>query len=525
MGKKFIDKRKAATFHLLARDSSDPSQSNGPDSDHVFVRVDNNPVMIDGFDESHDNDSNSDGLADDPDSRFADAPEDEDFTVTTPAWLSVGESVPLPDHIRREILELGFPDDGYNYLKHMREIKNRGGGSMYYQNPNPNLDQIPRDVKAYDASKVKVEGTNVEVNEDKIIYKVAEKTVNVRVKKAVDPEVVALLDDVNSLCGSDIEDLEEDFVVRANLPVEGEDPSVEEDCILADESDEHMVDELSSFHMNKNIVQARDYASEGKDVNIHEKPRARRPLDEQFDMLELQEYGTDSDNDYGKFEDEEEEPLEKKLNNAFTHHKIDDLELYDKYKTPADFLRGDDNKQNQDLSGSAAVLRRCVEYAEKYENCDEDEREVVVEESSDESEAWDCETIVSTYSNLDNHPGRIGAPGIARKKKLTETISEALKRNNNNVISLHGKERIPVDYLPHAKSAPKEKVKVAVKPEQPKKRQEESKEEKKERKSAIKEEKREARRLKKETKELYRDEAKRAQKAASVSGPSSIRLM
>lgn len=41
----------------------------------------------------------------------------------------------------------------------------------------------------------------------------------------------------------------------------------------------------------------------------------------------------------------------------------------------------------------------------------------------------------------------------------------------------------------------------------------------------MKEERREARRVKKEMKGLYRCEAQRAQKAAAVSGPSSIHLM
>lgn len=53
----------------------------------------------------------------------------------------------LPEHVRREILELGFPDDGYNYLLHLREINNAGGGSSYYHNRKAKLDQVPIDVK------------------------------------------------------------------------------------------------------------------------------------------------------------------------------------------------------------------------------------------------------------------------------------------------------------------------------------------------------------------------------------------
>lgn len=133
--KKFIDKKKAATFQLLARDSSDPNFDDTPGNDRVFVRVDNNPYSLDTIDENHD-DSNS---------IFADAPEDDDdggleFNGST-------TTASLSEPIRREILELGFPDDGYNYLAHLREIKNTGGGSAFYHNPKFRLDQLQRDVK------------------------------------------------------------------------------------------------------------------------------------------------------------------------------------------------------------------------------------------------------------------------------------------------------------------------------------------------------------------------------------------
>lgn len=129
------------------------------------------------------------------------------------------------------------------------------------------------------------------------------------------------------------------------------------------------------------------------------------------------------------------------------------------------------------------VIRRCVEYAEKYEN--EDEEVVVVQESSDESEEWDCETIISTYSNLDNHPGKIQAPELARKKKLAETVSGALSATNH-VISLKGKEKLPVDFLPYSRRGTSETMKSMgcqkTEPQKRKQHGQESKEEKKERK-------------------------------------------
>lgn len=118
--KKFIDKKNAATFQLIARDSSDPAFSH---SDRVFVRVDNNPLSS-------------------ADSVFDDSPDDPDADEAS--GVNGGQ---LPEDVRKEILELGFPDDGYNYLTHLREIKNTGGGSMFFHNPKFRLQHLPRDVK------------------------------------------------------------------------------------------------------------------------------------------------------------------------------------------------------------------------------------------------------------------------------------------------------------------------------------------------------------------------------------------
>ncbi|CAI9771300.1 unnamed protein product [Fraxinus pennsylvanica] len=75
------------------------------------------------------------------------------------------------------------------------------------------------------------------------------------------------------------------------------------------------------------------------------------------------------------------------------------------------------------------------------------------------SEIWDCETIVSTYSNLDNHPAKIVAPGGRRKKKLTETISGA-QSVVSQMIVLKGREKLPVGFLPQREMHGVEKVKA-----------------------------------------------------------------
>ncbi|KAL7175257.1 hypothetical protein ACSBR2_028962 [Camellia fascicularis] len=183
----FINKKQSATFQLLARDSSDPNYTDGTSGDRIFVRVDNNSYSPDTFFEGDEDGQFADN---DPNSVFADAPDycdDEDDGGDLPKQIRAppqSAAAVLPEHVRREILELGFLDDGYNYLIHLREIKNIGVGLAYYHNSKAKLDQLPLDVKAYDAWRVEIPGVNDDLNE-KSIYNVASRTVGVRIQKAV----------------------------------------------------------------------------------------------------------------------------------------------------------------------------------------------------------------------------------------------------------------------------------------------------------------------------------------------------
>lgn len=524
----FIDKKNSATFKLLARDSSTLHASDAtsvpPASDRVFVRVDNNLFHVSGSFMNDDDDADHEPVSqkvEDGGSIFADAPGDIDdqlnFSHTrkndTSRGLTNRDSCSLPDEIRKQILELGLPDDGYNYLKHLREINNSGAGSAYYENSKARLDLVPLDVKAYDASRLKVTGDESEKNS---ISTVASKAVNVRVHKVIDPDVVRLLDDSDlSRFGSDTEDFEEDFVFKANLPEGNEQGNEESD------TEERKLCLTKAEEVNESLDE------DGEDEQVDgEKPRIHRLLDEQFDLLALQEYNDDTCSD-------EDGCLEMgggkhavNLHDALKGCKVDDLEVEEQYRVPSDYARKQEELgMGNQFDDSIDVIRRCREYAAKYFNEDEDNEEsIMVEESSDDSEIWDCETIVSTYSNLDNHPGKIQGPGNPKWKSAKNLRVDSIKKVD--MIELRGKEKLPLEFLPHGK---KEFDKLKKPPgsemERSKPRREESKDEKKERKVAVKEEKREARRAKKELKELYRCESYKAQKVVAISMPPAVHLM
>ncbi|XP_020586499.1 uncharacterized protein LOC110028832 [Phalaenopsis equestris] len=172
----------------------------------AYLSVDKNVFSVPGIeDDNGGNDRAAAELAelkgvDNDDSIFADAPGDTDdegrfsqplLRHSAHVTSNHAASNLLSDKVRQEILELGLPDDGYNYLQHLREIGNASAGAAYYQNNNARLDLVPIDVKAFDASRLKLRG--VESDKDSI-YVVATKVVGVRVQKVSDPDVARLLD-------------------------------------------------------------------------------------------------------------------------------------------------------------------------------------------------------------------------------------------------------------------------------------------------------------------------------------------
>lgn len=139
--------------------------------------------------------------------------------------------------------------------------------------------------QAYDASRVKVLEVVDSDPSDDSIYKVASKTVGVKVKRAVDEEIAALLADGDlSRFDSDLEDLEEDFVVKANLPEEGEDEIVDKKINEQPEVIKREYIESNNVVPSAGVFDDADDDSSGEPQQ-DEKPRARRFLDEQFELV------------------------------------------------------------------------------------------------------------------------------------------------------------------------------------------------------------------------------------------------
>jgi protein LTV1 len=127
---------------------------------------------------------------------------------------------------------------------------------------------------------------------------------------------------------------------------------------------------------------------------------------------------------------------------------------------------------------------------------------------------WDCESIISTYSNLDNHPVRINEPKREpRSKKAAPSASSAepavADRESPKRIVLSAKSGMPVGVFPATQPQEPEGpgAEGALENKGTGRSKGESKEEKRARKSRVKEERQVTRVAKTQTKAVFKQEA------------------
>ncbi|MCO5569510.1 hypothetical protein L7F22_023223 [Adiantum nelumboides] len=192
--KKFILKKQSATYRLVFKESS--SAAAGEGTDRVFVRVDGGDSYVPGFDSEFDEEDNG---------QYAQEQEAHDRGAGC-----------IFEDARREMLELGFPDDGYNYLQHLREVGPSGRIGSFVPTNRARLDTLHPDIKAFDASKVRVPLAVKENQSTALTVSGGAHRIRGPVSRVIDFDVAALLDkeDDNSLVSGD--EIEDDFVVLAN---------------------------------------------------------------------------------------------------------------------------------------------------------------------------------------------------------------------------------------------------------------------------------------------------------------------
>ena len=466
--KKFIDKNSATTYHLVHRSQKDPLQADEDAPQKVLVPSD-------------------------------------------------------PEHAAEQ-RKCGIDfDDDYDYLQHLKspgDLNNVGPGTEVYRVPAKKEQEVTK--KSHYELPAEVFPSQVE-NEVGLLNMAAPCS---GPRLDFDPDILAALDD-------DYEhqdDIEDDFFAIADseqMPeiAEGEEeraaqlmPEIngeanpwadfyayrDSQAQAAANSDEELfeydeqfeyegqsecewsdeVGSLKSFGAEETKTRFTNYSMTSSVVKRNSQ---LEQLDEAFEKVYEAEYGEDQ---IGDLSDEEEEgPME---DNDLMRSLI------------ADFEKNQIKEKSRHAEYMKSKVKNLVpkkELSEKEEQ-DEEEEEEEEEETEiirvcvpqDKEDRWDCETILSTYSNLYNHPKIIEAPSKKKNKAKKISVCEAAPEPEPE------RER-PITYRPAGETL----------------------EEKKARKNAVKEEKRLRRQEKKEHKLAFKAESLK-QKKASVANKRNKKL-
>ncbi|XP_055625780.1 protein LTV1 homolog [Toxorhynchites rutilus septentrionalis] len=361
--KKFIDKKKAVTFRLVNRSQQDPLFVDENAPQHVLV-----PVSAPGKD-----DPRASGAA-------------------SRASTSAGQVDPTK---RRDVqAKFGiYFDDDYDYLQHLREP---GRNEVYWEPVQP--------TKTAGAEKVSIKlpssvfASEVE-EEEGLMKKKAQQRPGPR--PDWDPDVVAALDD-----DFDYEDpenqLDDDFMDQAmGGDADGDDYFDEEDeCSDVDSNEAGMYDDeerdgLGPLDFDREETKSRftEYSISSSVIRRNEQLSL---LDDRFEKF----YEQYNDPELGALECEDIEG----------HIDIDDdvlLQYAEKYRKERD--------EKYDVAYDKQWDKERILQLQEVSSDEEEMVEMVVEDETQKK--WDCESILSTNTNIYNHPKLIEEP---RKQKVAK---------------------------------------------------------------------------------------------------------
>ncbi|TMW58941.1 hypothetical protein Poli38472_007086 [Pythium oligandrum] len=528
MGKKkpFINKKTAQHFHVVHRSQRDP-KANDPDASKYVLLSANKPMELASDSEDDDEDDDDEDLSDDDMPDLIDSPKAS--AARAPAArgpVKKKSKAAFPTRrvrfgeIEAEDMvdELGIVRDGYDYSQHLKEM---GKGRFYsaggeFQNHNAMAQRV-------------------ELPDD-VLPSAEEQD---RLLEAITLTTETMDDDLReALVNNDaFEELDDDFMAQAAA----EDP--DDNAADGFDYDAHIAKLMAAasgvpkFKGNLTDSEDEEFDSDEDDEDDFsdlegiDRTEHQRALDDAFEKLMAEEY---DDDQLGELEDDDPDTRgDVVLEGALLESIVEDF-----VNVRQEMLNDEGKLGNPMRSGNRLkeILEECERERALEEGETEEEEEPTVEEDPQveqdlrdmfernaylaprERETWDVETIVSTYSNLDNHPTVLREDTSMlkkkKKKKVLPSVDEdtlAAAARNKSQILLSSKTGMPLGIF---ESTPKQKERAAKTeapegPVAPKKKSAESKEEKKARKEAVKQQKQQRRQEKKEFKTAFKQEEQR----------------
>lgn len=391
-----------------------------------------------------------------------------------------------------------FFDDDYNYLQHLREPVGEDVVWEYVENPNQPKTKAERRKLQLPSSVFQSE-----VEEDEGLLNKAAPRPGPR--PDLDPEVVAALDDDFNFSDPENE-LDDDFMAQA---MGGEDEEYDEEeeersdidsdgQMYSDddeENEEELMDRLGPL-MRKDRFEDEETKSRFTEYSMSSSVIRRNEqlslLDDRFEAF------------YASYDDPELGPLDmEEIEGTWGQKHPLVLGCYKQYKNS-----GKMEEYNKKWDSQR------IKKFENEINSDDDMVDMEVSEE-DKQKKWDCESILSTYSNIYNHPKLINEPR-RKKKSIIEidpktgvpmnTLGNGAGKLTTKALAKLDAETDAKETGPKSLCAKSVMSTLSVLSMRPK---DESVEEKKERKKLLKEYRSERRIEKKANADAFKEEKKR----------------
>ncbi|KAM8878288.1 protein LTV1 homolog [Spinachia spinachia] len=460
--KSFIEKKKAVTFHLVHRSQRDPLAADEKAPQHVLLHA--NKVE--------------------------------------------------PDKRREEQREFGvFFDDDYNYLQHLKEAAPTAelvadapahgdrtalrlhGGQDDDEESSEEGDQDVHDEQAATNLNLPSSVFASEFEEEVGLLNKAAPISGPRLD--MDPDIVAALDEDFDFADPD-NLLDDDFIVRASAAGEGDSGGDDDDDEWED------TDEEGDFGSERGLSADEDAERRAREFLFMDEETKSRFTEYSMtsSVMRRNEQLTLLDDRFEKFYEQFDDDEIGALDNAELEGSIqpDSARLEEVIKDY--FVQKDKEYLKLDEMGpkELPVLKEEEEEEEEEEDDDdEEEMEKIVIRAQDEK--WDCETIISTYSNIYNRPKIIQEPPKTKPIRVSQKTGIPL-----GVLPAKGLTAKQVERMALINDSDLQRVSTLPRDK------EESKEERKARKQAVKEERKERRVEKKANKTAFKEEKVRQEK-------------
>eukprot|EP00510_Aplanochytrium_minuta_P005102 CAMPEP_0184018580 /NCGR_PEP_ID=MMETSP0954-20121128/8228_1 /TAXON_ID=627963 /ORGANISM="Aplanochytrium sp, Strain PBS07" /LENGTH=519 /DNA_ID=CAMNT_0026300057 /DNA_START=14 /DNA_END=1573 /DNA_ORIENTATION=- len=515
--KKFIDKKTAHHFYVMHRSQQDPlyykSESEGGSKLILHPANERTAIALNAIGALDDGGENPD------DAKHALAGQMEHFQ----------QAVPRKQANKVLVDEMGFPLDGYDYSQHLAtvdgtgtiisksgkiiqpgaEAQTKGKQVTFLEDVNEKQGAKSNQKGLSIPSEVLASGAENEYDREKQLDSITLR------EDTMDEDIAFFLDERNDIDTEENPDMlmDDDFMdqliaAEKAAPEEGDggfDLDAHVAALLAQAEEEEEDEDYGAVHFQPTS------SSEN---------RPRRDIDDHFDAVFDAQYGEEEIGDLEEYTMEntiegEMEPDSELVTEVLDDHinkvESEKAKKYEmSFKTTVDAVNRLTMQDEDDtlLDDPDAIAKHFG-----YENKPKPK--------------FDCETIVSTYSTLDNHPSRITGASTLSKKQQAKLEKQKLRaeRRREEMQAMENLDEEPEG----SAGEPFEPVVIDTSIGRPK---QESKEEKKMRKKMLKEQRRIRRMEKKATTTVFKEErnaqlqqaAKIRASATAPPGVSTFRL-